>query len=223
MSLVLFLSKRGVKMKINEVWMGDIYKAIQKSKEMSAECQDTVQFEFNGVTVRVDETSDNELVYRDWQRGMSGYLGKDPIVGPEYAAVLTADEIASDANIETQNEARREESRLQAEAEDRIRKLLLRELLADSGPLSVNDQAAWDALVELNSTDSYSKAAMDYAIQWGRLMQSRIASGEKLVDIAQETSHQADAEGITGFMYGCAVNALSKFWIHGEELRKWHG
>jgi hypothetical protein len=28
--------------------------------------------------------------------------------------------------------------------------------------------------------------------------------------------------GITGFMYGCVIAGLSKFWIHGEELRKWH-
>jgi len=28
--------------------------------------------------------------------------------------------------------------------------------------------------------------------------------------------------GITGFMYGCAVNLLSQCWKHGEELRKWH-
>ena len=36
--------------------------------------------------------------------------------------------------------------------------------------------------------------------------------GDKIIDIA----------GITGFMYGCAVNALSQLWEYGEELRKWH-
>lgn len=23
-------------------------------------------------------------------------------------------------------------------------------------------------------------------------------------------------------MYGCAVSALAKFWVHGEQLRIWH-
>lgn len=38
----------------------------------------------------------------------------------------------------------------------------------------------------------------------------------------QKTSHDADTEGITGFMYGCAVNILAHVWEHGEELRRWH-
>lgn len=46
--------------------------------------------------------------------------------------------------------------------------------------------------------------------------------GDKIVDIADSTSREADIEGITGFMYGCAVNALSQLWKYGEELRKWH-
>lgn len=39
---------------------------------------------------------------------------------------------------------------------------------------------------------------------------------------ADAYSHKADVDGITGFMYGCAVQALAKFWVHGEALRKWH-
>ena len=53
-------------------------------------------------------------------------------------------------------------------------------------------------------------------------MEAKISNGEKLEIIADSTSHIADTEGITGFMYGCAVNALSQVWIHGECLRKWH-
>ena len=39
---------------------------------------------------------------------------------------------------------------------------------------------------------------------------------------AKELSFKADTEGVTGFMYGCAVGILSKCWEYGEELRKWH-
>ena len=39
---------------------------------------------------------------------------------------------------------------------------------------------------------------------------------------AEEASHIADTEGITGFQYGCAVGILSQVWVHGEKLRRWH-
>lgn len=43
-----------------------------------------------------------------------------------------------------------------------------------------------------------------------------------IVDNAGKLSHEADIEGITGFMYGAAVSILSQCWIYGEYLRKWH-
>lgn len=76
--------------------------------------------------------------------------------------------------------------------------------------------------VEVNSHDEYSKATLDYAIHWAELMEERIAEGEKISDIAEKTSQEADTEGITGFMYGCAVNMLRQFWEYGNELNQWH-
>lgn len=43
-----------------------------------------------------------------------------------------------------------------------------------------------------------------------------------IVENADRLSNEADVEGITGFMYGCAVSILSQCWKYGEELRKWH-
>ena len=31
-----------------------------------------------------------------------------------------------------------------------------------------------------------------------------------------------DDDGITVYMYGCAVSVLAKAWKHGEALRRWH-
>jgi len=76
--------------------------------------------------------------------------------------------------------------------------------------------------VEMNSKDGYSKGVIDYAERWADMMESSIANGANLEDIADGTSHQADTDGITGFMYGCAVSALAHFWEHGESLRRWH-
>lgn len=76
--------------------------------------------------------------------------------------------------------------------------------------------------VENNSKNGYSKAVIDYLERWANLMEKRIADGDKICDIAEQTSYEADTEGITGFMYGCAVNILSQLWEYGEDLRKWH-
>lgn len=43
-----------------------------------------------------------------------------------------------------------------------------------------------------------------------------------IVDNADKLSNEADVEGITGFIYGCAVSILSQCWKYVEFLRKWH-
>ena len=53
-------------------------------------------------------------------------------------------------------------------------------------------------------------------------MQVEMGSGKLLPDIAQQTSNDADTEGITGFMYGASIQVLFTTWKHGEELRLWH-
>jgi hypothetical protein len=53
-------------------------------------------------------------------------------------------------------------------------------------------------------------------------MEKKLAMGEKLEDIVDATSHEADVEGITGFMYSQAILILSQVWEHGEQLRRWH-
>lgn len=73
--------------------------------------------------------------------------------------------------------------------------------------------------------DGYSGAAVNYGENWARLMQKAIEDGytpEYFAKIAEKTSHEADVVGITGNMYGWAVNMLAHFWSHGEMLRVWH-
>lgn len=97
------------------------------------------------------------------------------------------------------------------------------ELALEGAPetMILKDPVTWAECVK-NNTDEYGKAVIDYTNTWARLMEVRMAKGERLEDIAEETSHQADYEGITGFMYGCAVNFLAHCWIYGEQLRLWH-
>lgn len=103
-----------------------------------------------------------------------------------------------------------------------VKRQQLQQLLAIA-PLEPTfvDRVAWCKTVAANN-DPYGAATVGFAFLWMRLMEGQIASGVKLKDCAEKMAHLANTEGITGFMYGCAVGIASKVWKHGEELRRWH-
>lgn len=107
------------------------------------------------------------------------------------------------------------------EREARERRAAFEDAIRDAPALALRDPARWAEYVMANQ-DSYGGACVRYAETWGRIMQARIARGETIADCADAASHLADDEGITGFMYGCAVAMLAQAWEHGEELRRWH-
>ena len=88
--------------------------------------------------------------------------------------------------------------------------------------MQLRDTNGWRKTVNANQ-DPYGKAAVDFAEQWANIMEERMAGDETVLpSIAKQASHDADTEGITGFMYGCAVSILSQVWEYGEALRRWH-
>ena len=87
--------------------------------------------------------------------------------------------------------------------------------------MEFRDKETWDKGLEKNK-DPYGGAVYAYAEAWADLMEKKMAEGQKLEDIADKSGHEADTDGITGFMYGCAVQVLSGVWKHGEALRRWH-
>jgi hypothetical protein len=114
------------------------------------------------------------------------------------------------------------ERQIRAEKERRAKAAALRNALAVAPDhITITDKDAWNKTVEANP-DGYGKAIMDYAELWARLMEGQINGGKPLEQCAEEMSHLADTDGITGFMYGCAVSILSHTWKHGETLRRWH-
>lgn len=112
--------------------------------------------------------------------------------------------IAEKARIEAADQRRREEERKPLAAFDCV------------------DPDGWAAFVAAN-TDGYGSGVVRYAARWAALMEERMcATVAPLEACVESTSHEADTEGITGFMYGCAVGVLAKVWRHGEALRRWH-
>ena len=87
--------------------------------------------------------------------------------------------------------------------------------------MKLKNEELWKKCID-NNKDPYGSAAIRFADRWATLMEGRIAKGENIYECAEETSHIADTEGITGFMYGAAVSMLSAVWEYGEDLRKWH-
>ena len=75
---------------------------------------------------------------------------------------------------------------------------------------------------EKNSHDAYSARIVSYSEDWANLMELQMANGKSISECAESTSYEANTDGITEFMYGCAVSILAFFWQHGEELRCWH-
>lgn len=77
-----------------------------------------------------------------------------------------------------------------------------------------------------NNQDPYGRGVYTFAVRWAELLEKDIEeSGDackSIIENANRRSREADTEGITGFMYGCAVNILSQVWEYGEILRKWH-
>lgn len=89
--------------------------------------------------------------------------------------------------------------------------------------IQADKQAEYENYKAINC-DPYGKATVDYSERWANLMEQRMGDSppQTLEQCACETSTEANIDGITGFMYGCAVSGLAKFWIHGESLRQWH-
>ena len=194
---------------------------IKEGIKVASDWDVTVQFTFNEVVVSVRADSNPGLIYRDWSRALSGYI--DKAIGPHPKPELSDEEKASDAKIEAANEERLQQWRREADERQRVKELTLRGALSQApASLTLKDQEGWDTTVSVNKDGGYGEAVIVFADQWARLMEARIANGDTIEACADEACSLADDQGITGFQYGCAVSILSKVWVHGEGLRRWH-
>lgn len=174
--------------------------ACERMQALSAEVGKNVWMEFNGHRVTANPGGSAKALVSYWRQA-SEAASQRYQKSPEYAA-------------------RQAEWR---EA-DRLQQIKRDEWRANPPTLAIIPAMAeqYAAYVGTNSSDGYSRGVVDYAERWACLMERAMQAGSSIADCAESTSHEADVDGITGFMYGCAVQALSQFWIHGPELRRWH-
>jgi hypothetical protein len=116
---------------------------------------------------------------------------------------------------------RAEQERQLAERERKAKADRTAALTVSPACMALSDPEGWAECQRVNS-DGYGAACCRYAEMWARIIEGMIATGQSVSSCAEHASHLADEEGITGFMYGCAVSILAKVWAHGEELRQWH-
>jgi hypothetical protein len=151
---------------------------------------------FNGVSVTATPNSSPEALTDWWSKEMDRQ-------GEEYRN--------SDEYKKSERDYREREER---------RTLMLEEaLLSAPETITLKDEDAWKKYVDGNKD---FPSIMHYAERWARLMEGRMSNGGTLEECADEASHLADSEGMSGSSYGYAVGVLSQCWIHGEQLRRWH-
>ena len=175
-----------------------INRTANKMVELANESDDIVVAEFNGIKIYAHPMCSPEPI-------IAYYQDKTRRRYEEY--------VNSSEYKKQQQEARDAQERQEATLKDA--------LAVSPNKMTLSNKAEWEKTVAAN-TDGYGSGVIRYAERWARIMEGKIASGTALEECAEETSYLADNEGITGFMYGCAVDILSKAWIHGDQLRRWH-
>ena len=175
-----------------------------------------IEVGFNQFSMRVDEQNANRvLAYFDRSLAISSGLyekeRQEYLNSPEY--------------IHDHAQALKKKCRKKAV----VQKIKNFQKHADGFAIANGMQAEWEKCKEINlgnqSKDAheYNKCIIDYTILWAQYMEYLMAKhNQKLADIWDRASHLADIDGITGFMYGCAVGLLSSVWKYGEELRIVH-
>ena len=189
----------------------------QSNNPMLKEVGRNAEFDFNGIICVVSPDTNLDNLYKYYA---DAYTMGWKLVGPTCKAEYPAD---IQEELDKRNKKKEEEMEAQRKvwaAEEKAKKQALKSKVG-TATIELIDEALWNNQKEVNN-DGYGKGILDYAENWALLMQYGISQGQAVKDIADKASHEADIEGITGFMHGAAVRILSHCWKHGEELRKWH-
>lgn len=199
------------------IWGESVNTVIADAQKEAIKQQAIIYFDFNGIKVNVRPDTNADLLYRDYS---NAHLMEWKEIGlnllPEYPQSVQ-EELERRSK---ERDARHEQWRIEAQQEAERKNNVIATKTAGV-ELEISDAQTWTKGRE-NNKDGYGNAIYDYAETWGKLMQAEIATGKTIAEVANQTSIEADIEGITGFMYGAAVSMLAHCWKHGEELRIWH-
>ncbi len=126
--------------------------------------------------------------------------------------------------LRAEHEAKRRAFDATPEGQERLRKdaerrkYVAAEVAKGILPFATSDADGWTECIAKNQ-DPYGACAIRYAARWANYMERDLAKGAALASIVDDTSREADIEGVTGFMHGCAQSILEHVWVHGSALR----
>jgi hypothetical protein len=186
-----------------------------EAKTLSTHNGYIVEFEFNGCKCLVNSDTNLDLLYRDYCNRYD--LGWNS-VGPDCMLEYT-DLIKDTLDIKREislNESKKRE--IEYKNKEKKSREIFQEKVGDI-KMEFSSESDWN-LGKANNTDGYGAAIFEYAEGWAKLMQAELANGKSLADVASKTSFEMDFMGISGFMYGAALQTLVQCWVHGKELNE---
>ncbi len=185
----------------------EVYKAYGCNEKDTFE---GIKFEFTGVTLIINKKNAiKEGIVLAWEKGMKANEEERRL---KREAWLKTSEGQAYIAQQKAEEARRKAVKYEVLYSDKTIKM---EFKDEEG------EKVWKQIVK-DYSKKYSKGIVEYARRWAKYMQKFIAEGKTVGEIAKETSHDCDIDGISGFMYSEAINILAQCWKYGEELCKWH-
>ena len=171
-----------------------IFVAIMDALIFAKETNSPIEFEFNDVVMEADRADDPYSVYHEFTEELS----------------------STDANRSRKATYKRELARQKGILES-IEAIDVQ--LEGTPSFSIVDTDAWQVLIHKNENKFFGNLTLSFVDRWARLMQLRIANGEKLEDIVEETSVQAVHTHISNENYVYAVKILSEHWKYGNRLK----
>lgn len=208
-------------MRLKRNFVGEHIKNVMLEAQQQAEIHgEDVEFDFNDIRVIVGPKTNLDHLMRDYNHS---FIMEWKQIGPNPDFEYDHD---TEIELRKRQLARAEKAKknheellaLEKIAKEKVEKIISGEILKIKDDLKDD----YNDFVEKNSQDGYSRAVVDYAEYWAKLMQVELKNGKTVIDCADSTQKHLGYMGITGFMYGCAVQTLAQFWEQGEELRKWH-
>lgn len=199
---------------------GNTFDSVAKEAKSKTVFAELVQFEFNGVICLVNKDTNLERLYRDYSNSWTmGWKEVGPDCVETYSPEVQKEfdektAIRQEESRKREEEYRRKEEKERAEFEKKVSGIEIE--------IIPGKEKEYAEYVSKNSNDGYSRAVIDYGEGWAKIMQTEIAKGKSVKEVAEASQKGLGFLGITGFQYGCAVRGLAHFWKHGEELRKWH-
>jgi hypothetical protein len=87
--------------------------------------------------------------------------------------------------------------------------------------MQVKNRMAWEKFRASYSGQKYERGILDFAERWAKRMETRVAAGGKVEDIA-EAAIVDPVLRLTSLQLAEAIIALVAHWERGEELRRWY-